>query len=172
MRQLETPRLWLRDFTSEDAGDLHEILGDCQTMKYCEPAYDFAKTAAFLESFCIARRGAVAAVEKQSQKLIGYLRFHPCSPGVYEMGWFFNRDYWGRGNAYEACKALTGYAFREQHARKIFAETIDSQKSLGLMKKLGMQSEGIQRSQTLDLDGNYADLYLYGLLKEDWEEMV
>ena len=30
-----------------------------------------------------------------------------------------------------------------------------------------MQLEGIQRSQTKDLHGNWADLYLYGLLEDD-----
>jgi RimJ/RimL family protein N-acetyltransferase len=36
------------------------------------------------------------------------------------------------------------------------------------MKKLGMQLEGVQRSHTKDDDGNWADLYLYGLFKNDW----
>ena len=31
-----------------------------------------------------------------------------------------------------------------------------------------MQLEGIQRSQTKDNDGNWADLYFYGLLEDDW----
>ena len=38
------------------------------------------------------------------------------------------------------------------------------------MKKLGMVREGIQRSQTKDNDGNWADLHLYGMLKEDWKQ--
>lgn len=50
--------------------------------------------------------------------------------------------------------------------RKRFAETIDSEKSVGLMKKLGMQLEGIQRSHVKDNDGNWSDLYLYGILKD------
>ena len=31
-----------------------------------------------------------------------------------------------------------------------------------------MRSEGIQRSQTKDNDGNWADLYFYGMLEEEW----
>ena len=46
--QLESPRLIIRGFTPEDAADLHEILGDAETMKYSEPAYDFEKTRDFL----------------------------------------------------------------------------------------------------------------------------
>ena len=62
---------------------------------------------------------------------------------------------------------MVEYAFNQLEAHKIFAEAIDSVKSVGLMKKLGMRLEGIQRSQTKDNDGNWADLYFYGLLKEE-----
>lgn len=168
MYYIETPRLIVRDFTMEDAEDLHEIFGDAETMLNCEPAYDFEKTKAFLEAFCIGRHGAVAAVEKLSQKMIGYILFNEGDPGVYEIGWIFNRSWWRRGYAYEACKALVDDAFRELGAHKIFAEAIDGVKSVGLMKKLGMTLEGIQRSQTLDNAGNWADLYFYGLLREEW----
>ena len=55
------------------------------------------------------------------------------------------------------------------NTHKVFAEAIDSVKSVGLMQKLGMKLEGVQRSQTKDNDGKPADLYLYGLLAEDWK---
>lgn len=38
------------------------------------------------------------------------------------------------------------------------------------MKKLGMQLEGIQRKQAKDIRGEWADLYLYGLLREEFKE--
>ena len=43
-------------------------------------------------------------------------------------------------------------------------------KSVSLMQKLGMQLEGIQRSQTKDNHGNWADLYFYGLLEDEWRK--
>ena len=48
---IETPRMIIRSFTPEDAADLHDILGDDETMENCEPAYDFRKTQEFLNSF-------------------------------------------------------------------------------------------------------------------------
>ncbi len=149
----------IRNFTLEDATDLHEILGDEETMRNCEPPYDLDKTKAFLESFCIGRQGAVAAVEKRSQKVIGYILFNELDPAVYEIGWFFNRSYWRQGYAYEACSAVIDYGFRELGAHRIFAETIDGVRSLGLMKKLGMTFEAVQES-----DGT--ELYCYGLRRE------
>lgn len=164
---LNTQRLLIRDFEPGDAADLHAILGDEETMANCEPAYDFAKTERFLSDFCIGRKGAVAAIHRESGRLIGYILFSRLDEGVYEIGWFFNRRYWRQGYAYEACKAVIDHAFDELDAHKIFAETIDSVKSVSLMQKLGMKLEGVQRKQTKDNDGNWADLYFYGLLRED-----
>lgn len=164
---IETPRMIIRDFVPEDVADLHEILGDNETMENCEPAYDFKKTKEFLTSFCIGRKGAVAAVHRESGKMIGYILFNQLSEGVYEMGWIYNRNFWRQGYACESCRAVIDYAFEERKAHKVFAEAIDAVKSVGLMKKLGMQLEGIQRSQTRDNHGNWADLYLYGLLKDE-----
>lgn len=164
----ETKRLILREFSEEDADDLQEILGDAGTMEYCEPPYAPDKTARFLREFCIGRHGALAAELRETGRVIGYLLFNPSEAGCYEMGWFFRRDCWRRGYAYEACSALIEYAFTRLGAHKVWAETIDGVKSVGLMKKLGMASEGVRRAQTKDLQGRWADLYFYGLLKEDF----
>ena len=166
---IETDRMIIRDFGREDISDLHEILGDAETLRYCEPAYGFEKTQKFLEDFCISKNGAVAAVLKESGKVIGYILFKPLDEAVYEIGWFFNKKYWRQGYAYEACSELMAYGFREMNIHKIIAETIDVQKSVPLMEKLGMKREGIQRSQTKDNLGNRADLYLYGKLNSDTE---
>lgn len=168
---IETQRMVIQDFVEEDVQDLHEILGDAETMENCEAAYSLEKTREFLHSFCIGRKGAVAAVHRERSKVIGYILFHQLEEGVYEIGWIFNRQFWRQGYAYEACKAVIEYAFEKLHAHKVFAETADPVKSPGLMRKLGMQCEGIQRSQTRDTYGNWADLYLYGVLKEERKEL-
>lgn len=163
--KIETARLIIRAFDVNDANDLHEILGDDETMENCEPAYSFEKTAEFLRMFCIAKRGAVAAVHKETDKVIGYILFHELEKDVYEIGWFFNKKYWRQGYAFEACKAVTDYAFDRLQARKLFAETTDGIRSVNLMKKLGMKSEGVQTDW--GEPQNQADLYLYGILAED-----
>ena len=167
---LKTTRMLLRDFIPEDAADLQEILGDAEVMEFSEAPYDLEKTKAFLASFCIEKHGAVAAVHKESGKVIGYILFSEIEPDVYEMGWFFNRRFWRQGYAYESCKAVIDYAFSGLNVRKIVAETIDTRKSVALMEKLGMHPEGIQRNQTRDHQGNQAHLYIYGLLADDWRK--
>ena len=150
---IETPRLLIRSFFEADAQGLHAILGDEETMRYAEPAYDFEKTQDFLASFCIGQKGAMAAVHKDSGKLIGYLLFKEYEKDIYELGWFINRAYWRQGYAYEACRAIIDYAFEVIHADKVFAETIDTEKSLPLMFKLGMTEETEQNSITTDNEG-------------------
>ncbi|MCH5317933.1 MAG: GNAT family N-acetyltransferase [Eubacterium sp.] len=164
---IETERLIIRDFKSDDANDLHEILSDDETMKNCEPAYNFEKTQKFLEEFCIAKQGAFAAALKDSGKVIGYILFNSWGDDIYEMGWIFNKKYWRQGYAYEACSELMAYGFREMNVHKVVAETIDAEKSVRLMEKLGMKREGIQRNQAKDRFGNWADLYFYGKLRSD-----
>lgn len=164
---LETERMTVRDFAMDDLEDLQAILGDEETMAYSEPTYTRERTAEFLRQFCVEKKGAVAAVLKATGRVIGYILFHELDEGVYEMGWFFNRTCWGKGYALEACKAVVDHAFNQQNAHKIFVETIDGGRSVGLMKKLGMKPEGIRRSQVKDRFGTWADLYLYGLLAED-----
>lgn len=165
---LETERMLIREFIPNDLDDLYEILGDDETMEQCEPAYSREKTQGFLEDFCIKKQGALAAVQKEDAKVIGYILFKMLEEDVYEIGWFFNRKYWGQGYAFEACSKVIDYAFGEKKVHKIMAETSDGIKSVSLMQKLGMVSEGIQRSHTRNRAGNWTDFYLYGMLRGDW----
>ena len=164
---VETQRLVLRDFVPEDAADLYEIFSDAESMEFCEPPYDMEQTQDFLTGFCIERRGGVAAVLRDSGKMIGYLLFNDFGEGIYELGFFFNRAFWRHGYAFEASRALLDHAFNTLHAHKVFAETCDAQRAAPLLDKLGMRLEGVQRSQTTDNHGNRLDMYLYGMLRED-----
>lgn len=164
---LEADRLIIRDFRTADVYDLHEILGNAETMKFCEPAYTFERTQSFLQDFCIEKRGAFAVVEKSSQKMIGYVLFKELEHTVYEIGWIFNKNYWKQGYAYEACSKIIVYAFEKLNVSKVVAETIDQQKSIGLMEKLGMKLVEVQKSATEDNFGNLADMYVYEITQAD-----
>ena len=161
---LETERLTVRDFAPSDAADLYEILGNEETMQNCEPAYSFEKTEDFLNEFCIGKKGAFAAVYKNEQKVIGYILFKEYEKDIYEIGWIFNKNYWQRGFAYEACNAVINHAFSNLGAQKVFSETVDTEKSIGLMKKLGMKQESVEHPQ--NAPEGLADLYLFSILPD------
>lgn len=166
---LETPRLAIREFRLADRDELWAILGDSKAMEYLEPPFTLERTEEFLREFCIARQGALAAEEKATGKVIGYLLFNAVEENVRELGWVFHPTRWRQGYAYEACTALFDYAFTKLAVHKIFAETIDPVRAVGLLEKLGMKREGVQQGQVKDAEGRWADVYLYGLLREEYK---
>ena len=144
--RIETERLVIRDFDISDLLDLQEILGNAEAMKYLEEPYSIDRTDAFLREFCIGKRGAVAAVLKNCGKLIGYILFSEVSDGEFEMGWVFHPQFWRRGYAYEACNAVISFAAGNMNFCRIFAETIDTDRSVRLMEKLGMRFCGMDQN--------------------------
>ena len=161
----------LRDFTMEDLPDFHEIFGDSEVMKHAEPAYDLEKSEKFLRNFCVERepKGGFAAVLKSSGKVIGYVLFKMIDEAeIFEIGWIFNKDYWRQGYAYEICSRLVRHGFEDMGLHKICAEAIDADKSVSLMKKLGMTSEGVFRKHCKTAAGAWADLHWCAILAEDY----
>ena len=165
--KIETPRLTLRDFTPADGPALHAILGDGEVMAFAEPPYTPAQTQAFLEQFCIARRGGLACVEKATGQLVGYLLFSPLGEQVWELGWFFRRDTWGKGFATEASRVLLCHAFQTLSAREVVAETIDTGRAARVLEKLWFRREGAQPVESPA--GGRTLLYQYALRAKDWE---
>lgn len=163
---IQTKRLIIRDYSPADLRDLHEIFSDPIVMRECEPVYTLEQTGEALAYF-MEKSIAYAVTLADSGKVIGHALFSQLPPpdekGIYEIGWIYNRNYWRRGYAYEASKALIDHGFQELKLHKICAETIDPVKSVGLMKKLDMTQEGIFRAHTKDLNGNWVDLYWYAV---------
>ncbi|MCE5234944.1 MAG: GNAT family N-acetyltransferase [Eubacteriales bacterium] len=166
---MQTQRLLIRNYEPRDLDDFYEIFSDPIVMEQCEPAYDREKAAHQLRFF-IDRPIAYAVVETRSGKMIGHALFQQMpgeAEGIYEIGWIYNRSFWRRGYAYEASRALIDYGFSRLGLHKVVAETIDPVKSASLMQKLGMKPEGVFRLHTRDNGGKWADVYWYGVLKED-----
>ncbi len=166
---ISTQRMCLRPFVMEDLSGLQEILGDKETMEQLEPPYTLQQTEAFLQKFCIQGQKALAAVRRTDETLIGYLLYKSWGdPQLYELAWIFRKNCWRQGYGFEAVSRLIAWAFTEGDAKKLFAETIDPLRSARLMEKLGMVREGLQRQHVRDQQGQWKDLYLYGMTKEDW----
>ena len=126
---------------------------------------------ALLRTFCLEREppGACAAVLRDTGKVIGWLLCNEVdSPGIYELGWIFNRACWRRGYAFEAGSALMDHLFRVRGAHKVAAETMDEERCLPLLEKLGLRREGVFRRHCRSRSGQWRDLYWYGLLEEDY----
>lgn len=63
-----------------------------------------------------------------------------------EIGWRLGRAHWGRGHATEAAAAMADHAFGALHADELMAVCDpDNKASSGVMERLGMQPQGLQR---------------------------
>ena len=168
--RIETERLLLREFHSDDFTVLHELMSDPTVMEHVEELYDEDDTREFLDEYCIEEENALAVIDKASGKLIGCIQFpEGDDPEVRQMGWLLDKDFWGRGLAYEAAAALMSYGFMELKLHRIWAHTMDDIKAVGLMKKLGMTQEGLLRQHCKSTDGKkWRDRYYYGILREEY----
>lgn len=137
----ETERLILRRYKKEDLQDLFEYLSDAEVVKY-EPHKPLTldETKETL-AWRMGTEEMVAVELKCSHKLIGNVYLGKRDFEALEMGYVFNRAYWGRGYAAESCKALMQRAF-SHGVHRIYAECDPAnENSWKLLEALGFCRE-------------------------------
>ncbi|SEL06678.1 GNAT family N-acetyltransferase [Paenibacillus sp. OK003] len=80
--------------------------------------------------------------EKDSEVFVGCCGLRPYSPEeeIYELGFHLTRDYWGKGYAMEAARAVIDYAFGELKVKALFARHHpDNEVSRHMLSKLGFE---------------------------------
>ena len=184
---IETERLILRPFRESDAEDVYEYLREpavhCfASMKLASPE-DARKEMRERES---ETEYYFAVVLKETGKVIGEIDAYPegddphadeDSPkDTFSPCWMLNKEYQGKGYAYEAAHAFFDYLFREKGARRIYAYTEDyNLPSQRLCERLGMRREGLFVefvSFIRNPDGTplYENTCQYAILKREWLE--
>lgn len=168
---IETSRLILRNYTEVDFDDLYEYLSDPTVVKY-EPYKAMTKEeVADNLRWRISTDEMIAVELKANHKMIGNVYLGKRDFDALEIGYVFNKDYWGYGYAYEACKVLIEDRFRKG-THRIYAEcdplNISSWK---LLEKLGFVKEAHFKENVYfwkDEKGNpvWKDTYIYACLKE------
>jgi RimJ/RimL family protein N-acetyltransferase len=105
-------------------------------------------------------------------ELLGYLELDGIlwASGV---GWIAigigDRANWGKGYGREAMTLALDYAFRELNLHRVQLTVFAyNERAIALYEKLGFQREGVYR-EFLHRDGKRYDMYLYGLLRAEWE---
>lgn len=177
---IETSRLILREIVTEDVDRIFLLDSNPEVMKYIgvkpvtkleESEETINKIRKQYQENGIARW---AVIEKESNLLIGWsglkLLTEPINgfKNVYELGYRFLPEFWGKGYATEAGKAVLDYGFNEINLEVIYAcadiENLDSNKIL--KDKLGFESHG---TFVDPLDN--ATCFWYELKKEKYSEM-
>ncbi len=116
---IETPRLILRHFVEADLDALSALMANADFMRFSSGVFTREQTASFLFDRVIAPARAglpsqFALVLREEKRLIGYCGFfRQVVDGVneVEIGYRLHPDYWNRGLATEAARAVRDYAF-------------------------------------------------------------
>ena len=79
-------------------------------------------------------------------------------------------QHWGKGYGYEAMQLVLRFAFDELNLHRVQLTVFSyNERAIALYEKLGFQREGVYREH-LQRDGKRYDMYLYGLLRSEWEK--
>ena len=174
MKELVTERLIIRDFRESDGEDLYEYLSDEEVVKF-EQYKPFGREEAYNEAKRRSGDDKFIAVCLKSGKLIGNLYFAKGNFDTWEVGYVFNKTYWGNGYATESLKALMNYAFEEMKVRRIIAKCDPkNSNSWRLLERVGIRREGTLLQSVyfhMDEDENpiWKDTYEYALLKSEYK---
>lgn len=167
----ETDRLILRRYRGSDLQDLYEYLSDKEVVKF-EPYQPMTPEEAEQNlEWRISTEEMIAVELKSNHKMIGNVYLGKRDFESLEIGYVFNKKYWGKGYAKESCEKLIELAF-SAGIHRIFAEC-DPQNagSWRLLETLGFEREAHLRKNVYFWkdDKNkpiWKDTYIYAKLKE------
>jgi [ribosomal protein S5]-alanine N-acetyltransferase len=169
--EIETERLILRMFKTEDAPVFHRLWNDAEVMKYIDDSWrpSLEDTRAAMTRLAGRWReqgfGQWAVVLKDEARIIGYAGFKLLDGGPeVELLYGIDKPYWNRGYTTEAGRACLSYVFAETPLERIVAVALpENVGSWRVMEKLGMGSEGLARYYN-------KDLVSYAILREEFEK--
>jgi RimJ/RimL family protein N-acetyltransferase len=79
------------------------------------------------------------------------------------------REYWGQGYGEEIARLALNFGFTELNLHRIQLTVFGyNERAVRLYERLGFQREGVYR-EFMQRDGQRFDMYLYGLLRREWE---
>ena len=146
--ELETGRLYLRQFTHDDLQIMFELNTDPDVIKYAEPRplKNLQEARQVLEEGPLADYkkygyGRFAVVLKETGKVIGFcgIKYLP-EIELPEVGYRYLKKYWGRGIGTEAARACVEFARDDLNIQKLVALIIpENIASIKVAEKLGMK---------------------------------
>lgn len=178
---LTTRRLILRDFVYDDWQVVHAYHQQPRYLRYYEQDGSTPQeTQAFIQMFLDHQAAdprskfQLAVILKENELLIGNcgLRLKKAGARTGDIGYELNPDYWGRGFATEAARAIVKFGFEEVQLHRIWSWCVaDNVASARVLEKVGLQLEGHLREHEY-FKGGYWDTLLYGMLKSEWKNQL
>lgn len=173
---LESERLLLRRFRSEDLSTAVEHEQDPRIMRYVREIPSVEASRVRVEGFLAPWRGgdgewiSLAVTKRDDPRMLGMIAFRITliANQTVEIGYRLHPSAQRQGIGFEACQRLLTWLFRRVGVRKVIAHCVpENVASYRLMEKLGMQREGTLR-QFSRLNDEWIDEHVYGLLAHEW----
>lgn len=166
---LETERLILRRYVTNDFQDLYEYLSDVDVVAF-EPyeAMDMEEAEKTLKERTESEE-FLAIEEKCSKKVIGNIYMGERYCESVEIGYVLNKTYWGKGYAFEACHKVCEALFEQGvHRLEANCDPLNGA-SWKLLERLGFLREGYLKKDIYfrrDENGNpiWKDTFIYSKL--------
>jgi ribosomal-protein-alanine N-acetyltransferase len=177
---LRTERLVLREFKDSDAQAVFDIFSRDDVTKYVnsetmqsieEAAQRIASRINLFKDDQGIRWGVT--LRGSGDTIIGSCGFYLLNRRWFscEIGYELHPQYWRQGMMTEALTAVIDFGYSDEfffHLNRIQALTYAySEPSIGLLKKLGFQEEGVRREYTY-WKNQFHDLRCFSLLRRDW----
>jgi len=150
-----TERLLLRKLTEDDVDSIFLLDSNPDVVKYVgvPPVTSKEESAKMVENIINQYQnngtGRLAVIEKESNRFIGWSGIKLLTEevngfkNVYELGYRFLPEFWGKGYATESALASLDLAFNQLNADKIYAYAdIDNESSNHILTKLGFANKG------------------------------
>lgn len=105
-------------------------------------------------------------------KLAGSIGYHffDRTHNTTEIGYWIDQHYAGQGLVTQACNRLIRHAFVDQGINRLEIRcAVANERSAAVAKRLGMQLEGTLR-QEFKSGSDYFDMYIFSLLKGEWQD--
>ena len=147
----QTPRLALRAWREKDLPEFAAMNADERVMEYLAAPLTAGESAALLDrihdEFATEGFGPYAVERLSDGELLGFTGLHRVTfdgglQGQVEILWRLRYDAWGQGYATEAARACIAHAARLGIPELIAFTYVGNQRSLNVMKNLGMDCVG------------------------------
>ena len=174
---LETADLVLRRPARKDAKDIFRYASDPEVSRYVlwDAHRSLAETRSLISYLRSRSRAGYPSswvvTLKEAGTVIGTIGFiwYSDENRSAELGYSFSREYWNRGYATQALRAVIDASFRSLPLNRVEAQhDVRNPASGRVMEKCGLRREGVLRNRIVN-KGEYVDVVMYAILRSDWE---
>lgn len=155
---LQTPRLYLRKFTLDDAQFLVDLNSDINVTRYTgDGPVEFEESKKIITEVILPqyknKMGRWAVHLKDSNEFIGWKGIKYIeSLDEYDLGYRFFKKHWGKGYATESGKAVMDYGLNVLKLKQIVGRAaVDNHNSIKVLEKVGLKfkEEGFEHGENI-----------------------